>query len=120
MDLIPAYLVVLGKGHNMRYFNLFVCYPTLLYDFQFLHLGTFLLCYILTCSVMFFANYSRRQLKCLAASVCLSVSLSICLHVNSKKNDPLDLGISYKCYGFGQGHRVTKCKNILKAVEWPP
>jgi len=32
-----------------------------------------------------------------------------------------DLEISYKWYGFkvkDQGHRVTKCKNILKAVEW--
>ena len=58
------------------------------------------------------------------------VSLSVCLRDNSITNDSkvFKLGtennrrISDKCYDFGvkgQGHRVTKCKNVLKALEWP-
>ena len=57
---------------------------------------------------------------------------SVCPHDNSKTNDPKvfklgivnDLGISYKYYAFGlKGQRsrsqVTKCKVILKVIEWP-
>jgi len=56
--------------------------------------------------------------KRLAASVCASVVLSVCLHDNSKTNDPkmlkFDIGMtSWYVWGQkanGQGHRVTNCK----------
>jgi len=65
--------------------------------------------------------------------VCDSVILFVCPHVNSKINAPKvfklgignDLGTFQKWYDFwdwkikGQGHRVTTCKKISKAIEWP-
>jgi len=66
--------------------------------------------------------------------VCLCVCLSVCPQHNSKPNDPkvFKLGILQgMTLGYpksdmvlrqkvkGQGHMVTKCKNILKAIEWP-
>jgi len=78
--------------------------------------------------------YSRRRVKRLAASVCDSLwaYLSVCPHEKLKRmklQSPnllqgyspsrvlarqLILGQKVK----GQGHRVTKYKNILKAIEW--
>jgi len=58
--------------------------------------------------------------------------LSVCPHDNSKTDDPkvFKLGVGNDLeYPTGgkvlgqqvkdQGHRLIKCKNILKAIEWP-
>jgi len=66
-----------------------------------------------------------------SASVCLSVSVSVCPHNRTKTAETADhhtchsrvspsrvLSPDYPFNIRSKGHRVIKCKNILKAIEW--
>ena len=47
------------------------------------------------------------------------------MNKNIESKYGMTLGYPWRFYSFvgqtikGQGHKVTKCKNILKAIEWP-
>ena len=74
-----------------------------------------------------------RSAASMCLSVCLSVCRSVCLSVHTIKpqyyyqtcqRDSLSITsprhqliLSQKVKG--QGHGITKCKNTLKAIEWP-
>ena len=65
----------------------------------------------------------------LSASVCMSVCLSVCLknewsqsvqtRYRERSWDILQVVWFWGWKVKGQGHRITKCKNILKAIKWP-
>jgi len=64
--------------------------------------------------------------KRLSASRCVAVCLYVCPQCNSKSSSlGMTMGYPIQMIWFlgqkvkGQGHRVIKCKNILKAIEWP-
>jgi len=73
-------------------------------------------------------NYSRRQSRGSISfiRVCLCVCLSVCPHDRTKTaettitchSDSI-LWIKATHLLLGQDHRVTKCKNIFQAIEWP-
>jgi len=83
-------------------------------------------------TVFLYENICLRTVRRSSASVCVCVCVCVCVrtinqnswnynHQTCHRNNPSYVLATYLISGqkvIGQSHRVIKCKNILRAIEW--